>query len=199
MSIVRTNLVEPATITATGSPYGKIINFRHYNTGIGVNARTTTNSTSWVTMNIGGTSLTGLRQSGNNNVVRFDKRVAGSNLIIKVSFPFYINGGADAGAGIRCQGSVNGSTFGLIDIVDTGPAHQWGAAGYGGEVSKIVNYVWSTKDNASMGNQINNAVGNVFFFWQVISWNASNIMEWNSRDPHDKFGSIQILELTEGF
>jgi hypothetical protein len=181
----------------SNSVYNKMVSFQHYNTGYGASARTTTTANSWYTINIGGTNLTGTRASGNNNIITFNKQYTNSHLLINIFFPIYITPG-DSGVGIRCQLSVDGTNYSLVDIIDSGPANGWGAAGYGGNTSTIVNYSWSTKDKTSIANSVLNKTGEVRLYFQGFNWTTADTAFWIDYDPtYPKFGSINIFEIKE--
>lgn len=177
--------------------YNKISSFQHYNTGYGTSARTTSTSTSWYALNIGGTGLTGTRAYENNNILTFNKQFSGSHLLIHVAFPVYITPGG-SGVGLRCQISTDGSNYNLVDILTEGPANGWGAAGYGGSTAAIINFQWYTKDNSSISSNILNKTGEVRLFFQGRSWNSADTAFWIDYDnSYPKFGSINIYEVME--
>jgi hypothetical protein len=183
--------------TDNGKVYNKISSFQHYNTGYGTSARTSSTSTSWYALNIGGTGLTGTRASGNNNILTFNKQFSGSHLLIDVAFPLYITPG-NSGVGLRCQISTDGSNYNLVDILTEGPAHGWGAAGYGGSTAAIINFQWYTKDNSSISSNILNKTGEVRLFFQGRSWLSADTAFWiDYDDSYPKFGSINIYEVME--
>ncbi|NDB80131.1 hypothetical protein EB155_09735 [archaeon] len=176
-------------------PAGSIIKQQHYNSGYGSDARTRPNQ-SWITVKLGGTSLSGPRKSDDNNVLKFDKIFNNSNLSITANFPVYISNGA-SGNGFRLQVSTNnGSTYSLVDIRSNGPANGWGASGYGGADASIFNFTWNTLDNLTIANTVRIYTGPVYFYFECYEWSSADssfIIDYD--DTYPKFGTIQIQEI----
>jgi hypothetical protein len=196
MSIVRTDSLTGYSNT---NSLDRVVRIQNYNTGFGSGARTTTASTSFIPINMGGDLQSGTRQSGNLNRLLFNKRQTGTDLIIKASFPVYITGTGDSGGGIRLQYSTNGSSFSLVDALTSGPADGWGAWGYGNDHAGIVNYTWVTSANSSIVNTVRNHTGNLFFYFEIRNWSGSDtsfFIDYDSTYP--KYGTIQILEIIQG-
>ena len=171
-------------------PYGQLITReKSYNTGYGSGAYTANSSTSWGTIKIQGTGNTGSRPS--TNVIGFDKISNNSDLILSFSMPYYFTGaGNDSGFGVRLRYSVdNGSTYG-VDWLTDGPAHGWGAGGYGQDnQAGIFNYIWNTEKMVS-----NSYVGNVRFFFESRVWSSANTLYWGY-SSYNKYGTIHIREV----
>ena len=169
--------------------YGQIITReKSYNTGYGSGAYTATSSTSWGTLKIQGTGSTGSRPT--TNTIGFDKISNDSDLILSFHMPYYFTGtGADSGFGVRLRYSVdNGSTWG-VDWLTDGPAHGWGAGGYGYDnQAGIFNYTWSTEKMVS-----NTFVGTVRFYIESKVWSGSNTLYWGY-SSYNKYGYIHIRE-----
>jgi hypothetical protein len=175
---------------------GAIIKTQHYNTGYGSGARTTTTSTSFVTAAIGGTGLTGDRNNSNNNILKYTKVYGDSQLMVKVSFPFYITPGS-SGFGIRCQTTIGGNNY-IVDPIDNGPAHGWGAGGYGGSTSGVFNFSWFTGDKSSVYNILDGYTGPIEFWFQVMSWTSSDTLFFIDYDnSYPKYGVIDIMEIAQ--
>ena len=171
-------------------PYGQIVTReKSYNTGYGSGAYTATSSTGWGTINIQGTGNTGSRPS--TNVIGFDKISNDSDLILSFSMPYYFTGaGADSGFGVRLRYSVdNGVSYG-VDWLTDGPAHGWGAGGYGQDnQAGIFNYIWNTEKMVS-----NTYVGNVRFYFESRVWSSANTLYWGY-SSYNKYGTIHIREV----
>ena len=171
-------------------PYGQIITReKSYNTGYGSGSYTANSSASWGTIKIHGTGNTGYRPS--TNTIGFDKISNNSDLILSFHMPYYFTGsGADSGFGVRLRYSVdNGSTWG-VDWLTDGPAHGWGAGGYGQDnQAGIFNYTWSTEKMVS-----NTYVGSVRFYFESQVWNSANTVYWNY-SSYNKYGHIHIREV----
>ena len=91
------------------APVGTIIKRGSYNTGHGVEARTTTASTSWSVINVNGTDQAGFGIGKySNDGLTFNKISPKSHLEITINFPVYV-GGTSGGGGIFCSIGVNGT------------------------------------------------------------------------------------------
>jgi len=171
-------------------PYGQIITReKSYNTGYGSGAYTATSSTSWGIINIQGTGNTGSRPSG--NAIGFDKISNDSDLILSFHMPYYFTGqSADSGFGVRLRYSVdNGASYG-VDWLTDGPAHGWGAGGYGQDnQAGIFNYTWNTEKMVS-----NTFVGTVRFYFETKVWAGGNSLYWGY-SSYNKYGHIHIREV----
>jgi len=171
-------------------PYGQIITReKSYNTGYGSGAYTATSSTSWGIINIQGTGNTGSRPSG--NAIGFNKISNDSDLILSFHMPYYFTGqSADSGFGVRLRYSVdNGASYG-VDWLTDGPAHGWGAGGYGQDnQAGIFNYTWNTEKMVS-----NTFVGTVRFYFETKVWAGGNTVYWNY-SSYSKYGHIHIREV----
>ena len=190
---------EPIINSNVNFPAGMPVNIQHYNSGYGSNARTTKTTQTWETLKIGGTNLTGPRKSDDNNVLSFTKNFNNSNLQIQLNIPVYI-AGTNSGVGIRCKLSTNlGSSYSIVDILDQGPAHGWGAMGYGGEDASIINFTWNTSDNSNIANTIKSFTGIVYIFFECYVWSSSNTAFFiDYTDSYPKYGTFQIMEIMAG-
>ena len=177
-------------------PAGMSVKIQHYNSGYGSGARKSKSTQTWETLNIGGTNLSGPRKSDDNNVLSFTKNYNNSNLQINLSIPVYISPGG-SGVGIRCKISTDlGSSYSIVDILDGGPAHGWGAFGYGGNTSGIINFTWNTLDKSSIASTIKSYTGDVYVFFEVYVWNSSDTAYFIDYDAtYPKYGTFQIMEI----
>ena len=166
-------------------------NEQSYCTGWGSGARTDLTTTSWVTVNIAGTSSTGARNSGSSNVLEFTKIDADSDLIVSVHFPFYMPS-AGSGIGIRLRIAPPGSNTYAVDQLTDGPGHGWGAGGYGGDTSDILNYTWNTENFLS-----NTGVGVVKMYFEMKCWSGSDSAYVNMyQNAYNKYGYIHVREVS---
>jgi hypothetical protein len=194
MSLVRANSVQGVN---TPIQYDKTVRVRAYNTGYGSGARTVQTTTAWTALNIGGTGLSGARQSGNNNRILYPKLQTGTDLLIRISFPAYKEG-ATAGGGIRCQVSTNnGSSFTRVDLLTDGPAERWGAFGYGSAMAGVLNFTWVTS-SSNVASTIRDFSGNLLFYWEVFRWSGDTIYWLDHSNAYPKYGTIHIYELNQG-
>ena len=175
-------------VTKYGLP---VNNEQSYCTGWGAGARSDLTTTSWVTVNIAGTNSTGARLSGSNNVLEFTKIDADSDLIVSVHFPFYMPS-AGSGIGIRLRIAPPGSNTYAVDQLTDGPAHGWGAGGYGGDTSDILNYTWNTENILS-----NTDVGVVKMYFEMKCWSGSDTAYVNMyQTSYFKYGYIHVREVS---
>ena len=174
---------------------GAIIKTTHYNTGYGAGARKIL-TTDWSALNIGGTGLVGPRNDSNNNILKYTKIHNSSQLKVDVRFPYYVANGAN-GFGIRCQTIISGTGY-IVDILDNGPAHTWGAGGYGGPDAGIFTFSWSTGDNSNISSIVSSYTGDLEFWFQGIEYNsADTITLVDYSDDFPKYGVIDIFEVAE--
>lgn len=174
-------------VTKYGLP---VNNEQSYCTGWGSGARTDLTTTSWVTVNIAGTNSTGDRLSGSNNVLQFTKIDADSDLIVSVHFPFYIPS-AGSGIGIRLRIAPPGSNTYAVDQLTDGPAHGWGAGGYGGDTADILNYTWNTENFLS-----NTGVGVVKMYFEMKCWSSDTAYVNMYQTSYNKYGYIHVREVS---
>jgi hypothetical protein len=173
------------------SRYGLVVNNdQSYNTGYGSGARTDLTSTSWVTVNIAGTSSTGDRHPSSSNVLKFTKLDNDSDLQVSVNFPYYMPG-AGSGVGIRMRVSGDGGSTYAADLLTEGPAHGWGAAGYGGDQSGILNYTWNTEGVLS-----NTLTGPIYIYFEMRCWSTDTAYINQYQASYAKYGYIHIKEVS---
>ena len=195
-----TNLTTESNLDFGGSwtdaPIGTIIKRGSHNTGYGANARTTTTSTSWTTVNINGTAQAGMNiGKHSDDVITFSKISNKSHLEIAVNFPFYVTPGA-TGFGVRCQASHNsGSSYHILGNLANGPAHTWGSGGYGGNDTGIYNYTWSTYDKITERSAWLAKTGEVRFYFEMRTHSTDTIYLVDYNDSYPKEGTIQISEI----
>ena len=170
--------------------YGLVVNNEQsYNTGYGTGAGLLSTSSSWATLPITGTGATGERAG--TNVLKFDKLDNDSDMTVSISFPYYSPASA-SGFGIRLRYSVNsGSSYGT-DWLTNGPAHGWGAGGYG-NVSRadMFSFTWNTEDMVA-----NTYIGEVRFYFEVKVWNNADQYYFNDYSGYSKYGYIHIKEIS---
>ena len=157
---------------------GRINKKAYYNSGYGSGARLTiTSANGWTALNLGGTGLIGNRVSAAgtpNNVLSFTKVSNNSHLLISVNVPVYMTVGT-TGVGIRCMGTLNTSdnnSYATLDLTD-GPAHGWGALGYGGDTAGIINYTFSTQTSSIASSYLTHT-GETGFYFDVKVWHAND-------------------------
>ena len=196
------NLVSDSGLDFRGdwidAPIGTIIKRGSYNTGHGVDARTTTASTSWSAININGTDQAGFGIGKySNDGLTFEKISNKSHLEITINFPIYV-GGNSGGCGIRCQASYdNGGSYTILGHLSEGPFHGWGAApGHGVVGAGGIFYTWSTYDNASVRSNWLGHTGTVRFYFEGKAWDAnSTVFYIDYTDSYPKEGTIQVSEI----
>ena len=179
------------------APIGTIIKRGSYNTGHGVNARTTTASTSWSTINVNGTDQAGFGIGKySDDGLTFEKISNKSHLEITINFPVYVAG--TSGGGIRCQASYdNGSSYTVLGHLSEGPFHGWGATpGHGSGAAGGIFYTWSTYDNASVRSNWLGHTGTVRFYFEGKAWATNSTVYYIDYDgSYPKEGTIQVSEI----
>lgn len=181
---------------------GRINKKAYYNSGYGSGARLTiTSANSWTALNLGGTGLIGNRVSAAgtpNNVLSFTKVSNNSHLLISVNIPAFVSGGA-SGVGIRCIGTLNTSdnnSYATLDLTD-GPANSWGALGYGGSTSGIINYTFSTQTSSIASSYLTHT-GETGFYFDVRVFNANDTVYFIDYDnTYAKMASFVIEEIEQ--
>jgi len=197
-----TNNVQRARIDSDGymtvAPSGMVIRSGFYDTGTGTGARTVTTSTSFTTLNINGTGQVGHNiGKASDDVVTYTKVSSNSHLNISVSFPFYLSSGS-GGFGVRGLLSTNdGSNYYAMSGLTDGPAHKWGAGGYGGNTSGVFNYTWNTRMNSSQASTILAKTGTIRFYFEVSIWDTSDSLTMIDYPGYVKKGSIVVQEIAE--
>lgn len=181
---------------------GRINKKAYYNSGYGSGARLTiTSANGWTALNLGGTGLIGNRVSAAgtpNNVLSFTKVSNNSHLLISVNIPAYVYTG-NAGAGIRCMGTLNTSdnnSYATLDLSD-GPAAGWGALGYGGNTSGIINYTFSTQTSSIASSYLTHT-GETGFYFDVRVWHGNDTGYFIDYDnTYAKMASFVIEEIEQ--
>ncbi len=181
----------------TDAPIGTIIKRGSYNTGWGSGARTTTASTTWIAINVNGTSQAGFGVGKfSDDGLTFEKISPKSHLEITINFPVYVGG--TSGGGIRCQASYdNGSNYTILGHLSEGPFHAWGATpGHGTTGAGGIFYTWSTYDNASVRSNWLGYTGTVRFYFEGRAWDTSSTIYYIDFDNgYAKEGTIQVSEI----
>jgi len=172
-----------------------LIKVQTYGSGNGTPS-TGYNSTAWTAYDVDQTNYTGDRYSSNTLVFQFTKISNTSDLKIVANIPGYLAGGG-SGTGIRLIISKDYSTW-YTDALDEGPAHGWGASGYGGNTAKIIRFEWNTElIDAVRTSGIYSHTGNIYFYIQYRVWSTSDIYYplhyYDYRYP--KYGSFQCYEI----
>ena len=183
----------------TPAPSGMVIRSGFYDTGTGSGARLTTSSTSFIVANVNGTGQVGHNIGKfSDDGLTYTKVSSNSHLNISVSFPFYLATG-NGGFGIRGYLSTNdGSNYYTMSGLTDGPAHAWGAGGYGGDSSGVLNYTWNTRMNSSQASTILAKTGTIRFYFEVRVWNAADTLYFiDYGGSYPKKGSIVVQEIAE--
>jgi len=182
------------------APSGMVMRSGFYDTGYGSNARTQTNSQSWVTVNINGTGQVGHNiGKAADDVLTFNKVSSNSHLNISISFPYYLAAGSGlAGFGIRCLLSTNdGSNYYVLSGLTNGPANAWGAGGYGGNESGILSGTWNTRMNSSQASTILAKTGSIRLYFECRVWTTTETVYMIDYPSYNKKGSVVIQEIAE--
>ena len=183
----------------TPAPSGMVIRSGFYDTGTGSGARLTTSSTSFIVANVNGTGQVGHNIGKfSDDGLTYTKVSSNSHLNISVSFPFYLATG-NGGFGIRGLLSTdNGGNYSPISGLADGPANKWGAGGYGGDSSGVLNYTWNTRMNSSQASTILAKTGTIRFYFEVRVWNAADTLYFiDYGGSYPKKGSIVVQEIAE--
>ena len=182
----------------TKAPSGMVIRSGFYDPGTGTNATTATTSATFTTLNINGTGQVGHNIGKfSDDGLTYTKVSSNSHLNISVSIPFYLAVGG-TGFGIRALLSTdNGSNYYTVTGLSNGPADKWGAAGYGGNTSGIVNYTWNTRMNSSRASAILAKTGTIRFYFEVAVWSSSDTLTIGDYPSYNKKSSIIVQEIAE--
>ena len=178
---------------------GQVVNTGSYNTGYGSGARLTTNSTSWQTLNIVGTSAAAFGSCSQtmSNVITFNKKYNNSQILITANFPTYNDTGG-SGHGIRLQYYRTGQSAAIVDISNAGPANGWGWHGYGGATSAMNNFTWNTYDKSSVRSDLQTYTGDVHFYIEVKVWSTGDTVYFVDYDnTYPKYGTFQFAEIAQ--
>ena len=182
----------------TKAPSGMVIRSGFYDAGVGAAARTATTSSTFTTLNINGTGQVGHNIGKiSDDLLSYTKVSSNSHLQITISLPFYLSNGA-TGWGIRGLLSTNdGSNYYTISGLTDGPAHKWGAGGYGGNTSGVFNYTWNTRMNSSQASTILAKTGTIRFYFEVCTWSSTDELTAGFYTAYDKKTSITVQEIAE--
>tara|TARA_B100001057_G_scaffold87953_3_gene83940 strand:- start:19009 stop:21078 length:2070 start_codon:yes stop_codon:yes gene_type:complete len=180
------------------APSGMVIRSGFYDPGTGTNATTSTTSSTFTTLNVDGTGQVG------HNIGKFStdgltytKVSSNSHLNISISIPFYLATGG-TGFGIRALLSTDdGNNYYVVTGLSNGPADKWGAGGYGGNTSGILNYTWNTRMNSSRASAILSKTGTIRFYFQVAVWSSSDTLTIGDYPSYNKKSSIIVQEIAE--
>ena len=175
---------------------GNLIKVQTYGTGSGTPSTGTAGaSTAWTTWDTDQTNYTGTRNTSNSLIMEFTKLHSTSDLKIVCNFPCYLATGAH-GVGIRMMISKDNSTY-YADMLDDGPADQWGALGLGGNTVMITRYEWNTAMiDAARSSGFNAHTGTVYFYFQWWIWTTDTFFPLHYYDAnYPKYGSVQCYEI----
>jgi hypothetical protein len=176
---------------------GNIIGSQSWSTGTfpGTGA---SNSASWMVLDINRDNATGPFSAVGSDICVYNKQLADSHLLISWWIPTYITPGG-AGNGIRLRISTDASTY-TVDALDEGPAHGWGAHGYGGNASGVWTFTWDTKViDTVRSTSFGSHSGNTYFYFEWRNWLTSDTSYPLTYDPtlYPKYGTIELLEYIE--
>lgn len=165
-----------------GGPSGQTVKTWSYNSGYGIGARTVITAQSWQSILINGTDRDNRSPSDNMSTRFFDKDRNDTHLRIRGAFPIYVTPGS-AGAGIRTQMVLsndpvqynNDASYFTVGALANGPAHAWGAAGYGGNTSAIINFY---VDTAFGNSSVLTHTGRLHFYFMGYTWQAGDAVHW---------------------
>jgi len=197
-----TNNVQRARIDSDGymtvAPSGMMIRSGFYDPGTGTDATTSTTSATFTTLNVNGTGQVGHNIGKfSDDGLTYNKVSSNSHLNISVSLPFYLANGA-TGFGIRALLSTDdGSNYSVVTGLGNGPADKWGAGGYGGNTSGILNYTWNTRMNSARASAILAKTGTIRFYFEVAVWSSSDTLTIGDYPSYDKKMSIIVQEIAE--
>ena len=182
----------------TPAPSGMVIRSGFYDPGTGTNATTATNSSTFTTLNVNGTGQVGHNIGKfSDDGLTYNKVSSNSHLNISISIPFYLATGG-TGFGIRALLSTDdGSNYYVVSGLSDGPADKWGAGGYGGNTSGILNYTWNTRMNSSRASTILAKTGTIRFYFEVACWSSSDSLTIGDYPGYAKKGSIVVQEIAE--
>jgi len=151
-------------------------------------------STSWITLDINRDDETGSFTAADSNICTYSKQINSSHLLISWWMPTYINGAAGGGNGIRLLISTDNSTY-TVDALDEGPAHGWGAHGYGGAASGVWCFTWDTKIiDTYRSTSFESHTGTTYFYFQWRNWSGDTSYPLTYSASYPKYGTIELLE-----
>jgi hypothetical protein len=92
--------------------------------------------------------------------------------------------------------SKDNSTY-YADMLDDGPADQWGALGLGGNTAIITRYEWNTAMiDAARSSGFNAHTGTVYFYFQWWIWVTDTFYPLHySSATYPKYGTVQCYEI----
>ena len=197
-----TNNTARMGITSEGyldpAPSGMVIRSGFYDAGLGVGARTVTTSSTFTTLNVNGTGQVGHNIGKfSDDGLTYTKVSSNSHLNFTISLPFYLSNGS-TGWGLRGLLSTdNGGNYSPISGLADGPAHKWGAGGYGGNTSGVFNYTWNTRMNSAQASTILAKTGTIRFYFEVCCWSSADTLTAGHYPSYDKKTSITVQEIAE--
>mgnify|MGYP001162142902 FL=1 len=190
------------------APSGTIIKSGSYYTGTGGGAGTSSNSTTFYTININGTGQKIRNMTkGSDDVLVFNKISNDSHLEIGVEFPTYLDNGGN-GMGFRVRLSVdNGSNYLYIPDNVTNNTNSsynsqysiwstWGLNGYGGSTAGHLSCRFTTDSYTANADTIRTHTGNVQIYFEGRSHASADTAYWINYSTYwDKAGYVYVSEI----
>ena len=173
-----------------GAPIGS----SSWTTGDLPTAHIGTTATTFYTLDINRDDETGSYTAADSNICTYTKQHNSSHLLINWWLPVYHATGG-AGTGIRLRLSLDNSTY-VADALDNGPAHGWGALGYGGNTAGTWGFTWDTAciDSFRSTSLYASHTGTVYFYFEVRSWSAEATYPITYSASYPKYGAIELME-----
>ena len=171
------------------APLGTVIKKANYNTGYGSGARLVSNSTSFYTINIGGTANYEFNCSESGNVITYGKISNTSHIKISCQFPLYATGLGN-GFGMRIQGSNDGgSSYHHLGELSQGPNNGWGMHGYTSNgLSGTITWGTTTYDRNDQRSNWYAKTGDVYFYFEGLntkgSFDSYNLLQFHHHHFH---------------
>ena len=153
------------------------------------------NTTSWTTLDINRDDETGSFSAADSNICTYSKQHNSSHLLITWWIPVYLATGG-SGNGFRLHISTDNSTY-TTDAMDNGPAHAWGAHGYGGNAAGVWCFTWDTKIiDTYRSTSFESHTGTTYFYFQWRNWSSVDTTYPTTYDVNNypKYGTIELLE-----
>jgi len=177
---------------------GTVVNMQHYYSGYGGNAGLVPSNTSWNTMPNTGIGYSGPRVSSNPTVCIFEKKHNNSFVLIETKINAY-QSGTNSGWGTRVKHTQSYSSSGSNywnDVIPEGPAHGWGAGGYGGSGIHAADSHTATVRLNDYTSTYNTYTGNIYFYLEVRRWSSSDTVYFgNYQGTYSKYWSLTAYEV----
>ena len=190
------------------APSGTIIKSASYYTGTGANAGTSSNSTTFYTININGTGQRIRNMTKvSDHVLGFNKISNDSHLEISVEFPTYLDNGAN-GMGFRVRLSVDdGSNYlyipdNVLSVSNSSYNSEysiwstWGVNGYGGDTAGHLSCRFTTDSYTANADTIRTHTGNTRIYFEGRTHNSNDTAYWINYSTYwDKAGYVYVSEI----